>query len=111
MGSLPGRCPWGPNCNSGVTDRPIDYWPRYRREIVRCLVEYAGKSQVEAEALVDDRNLAPEHDGDWIVFHELPWYWAMVIVHGHPYYGSPPEAETQEWLDESPKLGHTNWRE
>jgi hypothetical protein len=33
----------------------LAYWPRYKREIERCLAQYGGKSAEEAAALVEER--------------------------------------------------------
>ena len=52
------------------------------------------------------RNLAPVDD-DWTVFHEPPWYWAMVLLHGHPYFGEVPRDEVAAWLDYAPERGPT----
>ncbi len=42
----------------------LTYWPRYKREIERCLVQYGEKSAEEAAALVEERIRPPSGDGD-----------------------------------------------
>jgi hypothetical protein len=66
-----------------VDDEYIEQAVLWCQDIVNCLVRYAGRTQKEAEQLVASSYIPEflnEHVGD--VFREIPYYWAMVLLHG-----------------------------
>ena len=75
----------------------------YHNEIVRCLVQYGGLPEDEAQHLVE-RSRVLEYDtemGRSLIFHEIPYYYAMELLYGrtnpqwykNPTLWPPPASE------------------
>ena len=68
---------------SGVDEEYIAQAVLWCQDIVNCLVRYGGKTREEAERLVASSYI-PEFlvEDVGYVFHEIPYYWAMVLLYG-----------------------------
>ncbi len=72
------------------------YYLRYlnheRQYFARALVEAGGFDEADAarEALFRYPYEPPNPDRGG-VFHDLPWHWAMIRLHGHCFWMSKPE--------------------
>lgn len=51
----------------------------YKKEIIRCLIEYGGLADAEAEERVL-KSIFVDREEDLIL--EMPYFWAMEILHG-----------------------------
>lgn len=53
-------------------------------DILYCLVTFGGLQEEAARKLIDGSHLFEDVDelGQNLLFHELPYYWAMNLLHG-----------------------------
>jgi hypothetical protein len=68
---------------SDVDEKYIEQAVLWCQDIVNCLVRYAGRTREEAEQLVSSSYIPQFLNEDVnYVFHEIPYYWAMVLLYG-----------------------------
>jgi hypothetical protein len=67
---------------SDVDEEHIEQAVIWCQDIVNCVVRYGGKTREEAEQLVVSSFISGFLNEDiGYVFHEVPYYWAMVLLH------------------------------
>jgi hypothetical protein len=68
----------------------------YTSEIKRLLIKYGKTKDLEAERLINESGLFVDLDTEediLYLFHEIPYYWAMELIHGskNPKWFLDPE--------------------
>ncbi len=82
----------------------------YCNEIVSCLIEFAGKSQNEAESLVNEYwSDEPIFTDDDFRLHEDPYYWAMCIIHDSKIGSNNPNWTRDKKFWPPPKSFTIRW--
>jgi hypothetical protein len=68
------------------------YLNHERQFFARALVEFGGYTAAQAEQEALERYpYEPPNEDRGAVFHDLPWHWAMVRLHGDCFWVSRPE--------------------